>query len=363
MKKLAAAFTFLTWTFALMPIDAHSAFAQSVQVARRPAQADWTAIDFNFHTGEKMPALRLHYATLGNPKSPAVLVLHGTGGTGASMLSGEFGSELFGPGQPLDANKYFIILPDAIGSGQSAKPSDGLRMKFPQYNYDDIVAAQYRLLTEGLGLKHLYVVTGVSMGGMLTWTWAEAHPDFMDALVPLASTPTAMSGRNWMLRRMIIETIKRDPAWQNGDYTSQPPSLSIANTFFGIATSGGTLAIQKNAPTREAADRIVDARLAAQRNGDANDTIYQWNASRDFDPSPGLERIAAPLLAVNSADDERNPPETGIMQRQIARVKNGHFYLIPASENTSGHGTVNMARLWKSQLITFLASVPVSSTQ
>jgi len=325
--------------------------------AAAPQQRDWVAQDFSFHTGQTM-TLKLHYTTLGDPASPAVLVLHGTGGTGAGMVAGAFGGELFGPGQPLDAGRYFIILPDAIGSGGSSKPSDGLKMKFPRYNYDDIVAAQYRLLTEGLGIKHLRLVTGNSMGGMLTWMWGEAHPDFMDALLPLASTPGAMSGRNWMLRRMLIESIKADPAWKDGEYVTQPPALRTATILFGIATSGGTLALQASAPSREAADRLVDARLAAPQNADANNTIYQWDASRDYDPAPQLERITVPLLAINSADDERNPPETGILADAIARVKKGKFYLIPASAQTRGHGTAGIAKFWSGMLADFLESAP-----
>ena len=334
------------------------ALAAGAAQAATPQPGDWMLTNFTFHDGASMGPIRLHYTTLGDPHSPAVLVMPGTGGAGGEMLSAGFGGELFGPGQPLDAAKYFIILPDPIGAGGSSKPSDGLKMKFPHYNYDDIVASEYRLITEGLGVHHLYLVTGNSMGGMLTWLWGEAHPDFMDALVPLASTPAAMAGRNWMLRRMIVETIERDPAWKNGEYSAQPPSLRIATTFFGIATSGGTLAIQSQAPTREAADKIVEARLAGTSNADANDVIYQWDASRDYDPSPGLEKIKAPLLAITSADDERNPPETGIMARQIARLKNAHAYLIPASADTRGHGTTGMAKLWKAQLVAFLARLP-----
>ena len=325
--------------------------------ADTPHPADWTVPDFKFHSGETM-ALKLHYTTLGNPRSPAVLVMHGTGGNGAAMTTGPFGDALFGPGQPLDADKYFIILPDAIGAGASSKPSDGLKIKFPRYNYDDIVAAGYRLLTEKLGVKHLRLVTGNSMGGMLTWMWGEAHPDFMDALVPLASTPAPMAGRNWMLRRMLIESIKADPTWNNGNYTSQPPAFKTANIMFGIATTGGTLAIQKQAATHEAADRQVEARLNAPAGGDANDAIYQWDSSRDYDPSPGLERITAPLLAINSTDDERNPAETGLLQKGVARVKQGRAFLIPGSDATNGHGTTGVARNWSDQLRAFLASVP-----
>ena len=320
-------------------------------------EGDFVLKDFTFHDGAKLPALSIHYVTLGDPQSPAVLVLHGTNGNGASMLSPDFGGALFGPGQPLDAGKYFIILPDMIGAGKSSKPSDGLKMQFPRYNYDDMISAAYRLLTEGLKVKHLRLVTGNSMGGMLTWTFGEAYPGFMDALVPLASTPAPMSGRNWILRRMLVETIKADPAWNGGNYTSQPKSLKLANAFFGFATSGGNLGLQKQAPTREAADRLVDARLTAPATGDANDVIYQFEASRDYDPSPKLSRITAPVLAINSADDERNPNETGLLEKGIAQVKKGQIFLIPASADTRGHGTTGMAKLWRDRLATFLADL------
>jgi len=206
-----------------------------------PNEGDWIARDFRFHTGDVMPELRLHYTTVGAPSGQPVLILHGTTGSGATMLTPAFAGELFGPGQPLDASKYFIILPDAIGTGKSSKPSDGLRMKFPRYNYDDMVAAQYRLVTEGLGIRHLRLVLGNSMGGMHTWIWGVNYPEFMDALVPMASQPTEMSGRNWMMRRMLIDAIRNDPAWNNGDYTTQPRALQAANVFFGIATSGGMI--------------------------------------------------------------------------------------------------------------------------
>src|SRR5262247_3820037 len=260
-------------------------------------EGDWLARDFRFHTGEVMPELRLHYRTVGNPSGEPALILHGTGGSGANFLTPAFAGELFGSGQPLDASKYFIILPDAIGTGKSAKPSDGLRTTFPKYNYDDMVEAQYRLVTEGLGIRRLRLVLGNSMGGMQTWLWGERYPDVMDALVPMASQPTPMASRNWMLRRMMIETIRSDPDWNNGNYTSQPRSLRLASVFYAMATSGGTLAYQKLAPTREKADKLVDERLAAPAPADANDFLYQWDSSADYDPSPGLERIAAALLA------------------------------------------------------------------
>jgi homoserine O-acetyltransferase/O-succinyltransferase len=323
-----------------------------------PKEADWVAPDFKFHTGEVVPALRLHYTTIGNPDGEPVLVLHGTSQSGRAMLAPYFAGELFGPGQALDATKYFIILPDALGAGQSARPSEGMRTKFPQYDYDDMVLAQYRLVTEGLHIRHLRLVIGNSMGGMHVWLWGEAHPGFMDALVPMASQPTEMSSRNWMLRRMLIETIRQDPAYDNGNYTSQPPSLRLANVFMGIATSGGTIAYASIAPTREKADKFVDERLAAPMNADANDYIYQWDASRDYNAAPALAQIQAPLLAINSADDERNPPETGLMTQALTHVKTGHLLLIPASADTRGHGTAAYAKFWQQQLRDFMATVP-----
>ncbi len=337
-----------------------SMLALSAAAAEYPAptEGDWVARDFKFHTGEVMSELRLHYATIGDPAHEPVLILHGTTGSGGSMLTPAFADELFGAGQPLDASKYFIVLPDALGAGKSARPSDGMRAKFPRYNYDDMVLAQYRLVTEGLGLRHLRLVLGNSMGGMHTWIWGVTYPDFMDALVPMASQPTEMSSRNWMTRRMLIDAIRKDPAWDNGNYTTQPPSLRMANVFFGIATSGGTLAYQAMAPTREKADKLVDAREAAPFTADANDFLYQFDAARDYNPAPGLDRIRASLLAINSADDERNPPETGLMEQALKHVKNGRLLLIPASTETRGHGTTANAAFWKQQLQDFLNTVP-----
>jgi homoserine O-acetyltransferase len=324
--------------------------------AAEPVQGDFTIRDFRFRTGETLD-LRQHYTTLGDPKNPAVLVLHGTNGNGAGMLNAAFGGELFGAGQPLDAAKYFIVLPDSIGAGKSSKPSDGLRMKFPRYNYADMVTAQYRLLTGHLHVKHLRLVTGNSMGGMLSWTWAEQYPGFMDGAAPLASLPSVMASRNWALRRMVIESIKADPAWKGGDYTAQPPAMKYANAMFGIATSGGTLGWQARAATHAATDRIVDEMLAAPSHGDANDAIYQLDSSRDYDPAPGLESIQASVLAINSADDERNPVETNILQDSMKRLKDGHYYLIPASAGTRGHGTTGRAALWKDQRAAWLAAL------
>jgi len=319
-----------------------------------PREGDWEARNFQFGAGEVFDRLRLHYTTIGEASGDPVVLLHGTAGSGASFLNPGFAGELFGPGQPLDASRYFIILPDALGAGKSSKPSDGLRGRFPRYDYDDMVQAQYRLLTEGLGVRHLRLVIGNSMGGMQTWIWGETYPDFMDGLVPMASLPAAMSGRNWMMRRMLIDAIRWDPGWHGGDYDSQPKWIAAANVFFGIAMNGGTLALQKAAPTREAADRLVNERLAAPFAADANDFLYQWDASRDYDPGPSLERIRAPVLAINSADDERDPPETGIMERQLARLKSASLHLIPASDETAGHGTVGMAKFWKHELQSFL---------
>jgi homoserine O-acetyltransferase len=328
-----------------------------------PAQkeGDFIARDFRFHTGEVMPELRLHYTTIGAPSGEPVLVLHGTTGSGTALLSPTFAGELFGPGQALDAGKYYLILPDALGHGKSAKPSDGLRTKFPAYNYDDMVEAQYRLVSEGLGVKHLRLVLGNSMGGMNAWMWGEKYPDFMDALVPMASQPSEMSSRNWMMRRIIIDAIRNDPDWNNGNYTTQPRSARVGSVFYGMVSAGGTLAYQKAAPAREAADKLLDARLAAPFPADANDVLYQWNSSRDYNPSPDLEQIRAAVLAINSADDERNPPETGIMNRELKRIKNARLFLIPASEETRGHLTTGFAKFWKEQVRDFLASVPKQS--
>ncbi len=322
-----------------------------------PKEADWTASGFRFHTGEVVPALRLHYTTVGSPSGEPVLVLHGTAGSGTGMMTPAFAGELFGPGQPLDAAKYFVILPDAIGAGKSAKPSDGLRAKFPRYNYDDMVLAQYRLVTEGLGIRHLRLVIGNSMGGMHTWLWGVKYPEFMDAMVPMACQPTEMSGRNWMMRRMLIDAVRKDPDWKGGDYVAQPRALRVAAVFFGIATIGGSQAYYKAAPTREKADKLIDDRLAAPFTADANDFLYQWESSSDYNPTPELGRIRAAVLAINSADDERNPPELGIMERELPRIKGARLYLIPGSEETRGHGTTGMARFYKTQLSDFLASV------
>jgi homoserine O-acetyltransferase len=323
-----------------------------------PKEADWVAREFRFHTGETLPEVRLHYTTIGAPSGEPVLVLHGTAGSGATLLTKDFAGELFGPGQPLDANRYFVILPDALGTGKSTRPSDGLRARFPKYNYEDMVLAQYRLVTEGLGIKHLRLVLGNSMGGMQTWIWGAKYPEFMDALVPMACQPTEMSGRNWMLRRMLVDAIRSDPEWNGGNYSAQPRGMQRILVQFGIATSGGSQGFYKQAPTRAQADAIVAQRLAQPFRGDANDVLYQWESSDDYNPSPGLERIRATLVAINAADDERNPPEFGILEREIKRVKNGRYVLIPASEETRGHATTGNAALWKQHLADLLQRAP-----
>ncbi len=322
-----------------------------------PREASWVARDFRFHTGEVLPEVKLAYTTIGTPGAPPVLILHGTAGSARSLLNPGFAGELFGPGQPLDAQRHFIILPDALGAGASAKPSDGLRGRFPRYNYADMVQAQHRLVAEGLGLGHLKLVLGNSMGGMHCWLWGVTHPGFMDALVPMASQPTEMAARNWMLRRLLVESIRRDPAYADGNYTTAPPSLRMANVFYATATNGGTQALQAQAPTRAQADALVEQRLGANPPADANDFVYQWDSSRDYNPAPLLERIQARVLAINAADDERNPPETGVMQAALRRIPNARLHLIPASAETAGHGTTGQARFWREALREFMAAL------
>jgi homoserine O-acetyltransferase len=323
-----------------------------------PRQGDWVAKDFRFHTGDTMPELRLHYTTVGEPSGQPVLVLHGSGGSAASMLTPTFAGELFGPGQPLDAAKYYIIIPDGIGHGKSSKPSDGMKTAFPKYDYADMVDAQYRLVHDGLGIRHLRLVIGNSMGGMHSWIWGERYPGMMDALVPMASQPTEMAARNWILRRTMLETIRNDPDYNDGNYTSQPRMMKYAIAAYRFASAGGTLGYQTLAPTAAKADRMVDEQLALPVTADANDFIYQWDASHDFNPSPNLEKIEATTLAINAADDERNPPETGITDAAIKRIKNGRLYLIPASAETRGHLTTGNAKFYKQQLQELLATAP-----
>ena len=323
-----------------------------------PRQGDWTLKNFTFHTGETMPELKMHYTTVGDPSGQPVLVLHGTGGSGASMLTLAFAGELFGAGQPLDASKYYLIIPDSVGHGQSSKPSDGLKTTFPKYDYADMVDAQYRLVKEALGIKHLRLVIGNSMGGMHTWVWAVRYPDFMDVAVPMASQPTEMAARNWMLRRTMLETIRNDPDYKGGNYTTQPRMMKYAVTAYGIATAGGSLGYQTLASTAAKADTMVDERLATPVTADANDYIYQWESSHDYNPTAELDKINATLLAINAADDERNPPETGLTDAAIKRIRNGRLYLIPASTETRGHSTTGNARFYVEQLRELLQSAP-----
>jgi len=310
----------------------------------------WIAKDFQFHTGETFKEVKIGYITLGDPSKPAVLILHGTAGSAKGMLGKDFGGELFQAGQPLDASKYFIIIPDAIGVGKSSKPSDGMKAQFPRYNYTDMVQGQYRLVSEGLGVKHLKLVLGNSMGGMQTWLWGTNYPGYADYLVPMASTPSAMSGRNWMMRRFISESIRRDPAWNGGNYEVQPKGAHLASVFYPFATTGGNQRLQRLAPDSDKADAIVNERLNTPLAMDANDFLYQWESSRDFNPSPDLEKIKAKVLVINSADDERNPPELGIMQKELKRVKSAELFLIPASDQTLGHSTTGQAKWWKDKL-------------
>src|ERR1044071_3645248 len=344
----------LRFALALM-LFAFPAFAADYPA---PKEGEWVAKNFKLHTGEVMPEVKLHYTTGGDPSNPVIVVLHGTGGSARSQLSAGFAGNLFGKGQPLDGEKYYIVIPDAFGHGKSTKPSDGLKTKFPKYNYADMVEGQYRLLSEGLGIKHVRMIIGNSMGGMQVWMWGEKYPGYMDTLVPMASQPTAMAARNWMLRRMMLESIRQDPEYANGNYTKQPGSLKLASVFYGLATSNGTLNLQKQGPTTALADKVVDARLAAPMTSDANDFLWQWGSSADYDPEPGLEKIEATLLLINAADDERNPPETGLTEAAMKRVKNGKLFLIPASEQTAGHGTTGNAKHYSKELDELLKTAP-----
>ncbi len=331
----------------------------------QPAEADFTMQDFRFASGESLPQLRIHYRTLGTARTDAhgvvrnaVLIMHGTGGSGASLIREEFAGELFAPGQPLDAARYFLILPDGIGHGRSSKPSDGLHARFPHYGYRDMVEAEFRLLTEGLKVNHARLVMGTSMGGMHTWLWGELHPQFMDALMPLASLPTQVSGRNRVWRRLIMDAIRNDPDWAGGEYKAQPPAVRTALQMLWLMGSNPVLR-QQEAPTLALADQVIDRAVAVQLpSADANDLLYQVSASQDYDPGPALERIEAPLLAVNSADDLINPPELGILEREIVRVPHGRALVIPYSEHTHGHGSHTYARLWRDDLVQLLSAAP-----
>lgn len=331
-----------------------------------PTEGDFTIKDFTFTTGEKLAELRLHYTTLGTPVrdasgkvTNAVLIMHGTGGSGRGFLSQTFAGMLFGAGQLLDATKYYIILPDDIGHGESSKPSDGLHMKFPRYTYTDMVVGEYRLVTEGLNVNHMRLVMGTSMGAMHTWMWGEMYPDFMDALMPLASAPVEIGGRNRMLRKMIMDSIRRDPNWNDGEYKGPLTGMMPAQFALFIMTST-PLQLYKQSPTREQADQAFERRFYATptRPTDPNDMLYQYDCSRDYNPAPALEKIKAPLYAVNSADDQVNPPELGILEREIQRVKRGRYILIPTSDETRGHGTHSLPAIWGKYLAELLNEKP-----
>ena len=328
-----------------------------------PAEGDFVIRDFHFASGESLPQLRIHYRTIGERRTDAhgavrnaVLIMHGTGGNGGNLVRDEFAGELFGPGQPLDAARFFLVLPDGIGHGKSSKPSDGLHGHFPHYAYNDMVQAQYLLLTQGLKVNHARLVMGTSMGGMHTWLWGEQHPQFMDALMPLASLPTQISGRNRVWRKTIIDAITHDPDWNGGDYQTEPPSLRTALQMIWLVGSNPVLRYRE-APTLATADEVIDAAVArGLKSEDANDILYAVAASRDYDPGPGLENIQAPLTAVNSADDLINPPELGILEREIKRVPHGRAIVIPFSESTRGHGSHTYALLWRQYLEELLKS-------
>jgi homoserine O-acetyltransferase len=333
------------------------------------AQGDFVMRDFHFADGSVLPELRIHYVTLGAPRRDAsgtvrnaVLILHGTTGNGAGFLRPQFAGELFGPGELLDTATHYIILPDGIGTGKSSKPSDGLHARFPHYGYRDMIVAQHRLVADGLHVNHLLLVMGTSMGGMQTWMWGEAYPDFMDGLVPLASVPTQIAGRNRMMRTMMIDDIRNDPEWKHGDYATQPAGLTAAVQLLFMMTSS-PLQLQKQAPARDSADSYIHHYLErVVASEDANDYLYQFAASSDYNPAPDLEHIIAPVLAINSADDQVNPPELGLVERLIARVKHGRYVLIPISDKTRGHGTHSLPAVWKGYLAELLARIDRART-
>jgi homoserine O-acetyltransferase len=336
-----------------------------------PTEAEFVLQNFKFGTGETLPQLRLHYRTIGTPRRDAsgvvrnaVLILHGTGGAGAGFLSQTFGGELFGAGQLLDATKYFIVLPDGIGHGKSSKPSDGLHARFPKYTYDDMVRSQHELLTEGLKVNHLRLIMGTSMGAMHCWVWGEMYPDFVDGLVPLASAPTQIAGRNRVMRRMIMDSITHDPAYKNGEYTEQPHDGLVGALNLLMMMTSSPIGWHRSGPTRDGADQWYENQIAARlKNTDANDMLYQYSASRDYDPSPNLEKITAHLMAINSADDVVNPPELGLMEKLMPRVKYGRYVLLPTTEQTRGHGTHSMPAIWGRYLAEFLAQLTPAASQ
>ena len=337
--------------------DGAAAQGDGVKEYPAPERGFFTIKDFQFDSGETLGELRQSYLTIGKSKrgadgkiNNAVLIMHGTTGQAAGFLSDRFAGHLFGEGQLLDANEYFIILTDAVGHGQSSRPSDGLRMKFPKYTYDDMVRAQHQLMTEHLGIERLRLVMGTSMGGMMSWVWGYTYPDFMDALMPLASLPVEIAGRNRMQRKMMMDAIRYDPAWNDGEYDSQPIGLKSA-THALIFMISSPLQWQKDAPTRETSEAMLE-RLVNRfyNNLDANDVIYQFDASRYYNPQPHLGKIKAPLIAINSADDQVNPPELGILEAEIANVKNGRAIVLPITDKTRGHGTHSIPAIWGDHL-------------
>ncbi len=327
-----------------------------------PVEGDFVVHDFHFRSGETLPELRLHYTAFGKPArdargrvTNAVLVLHGTGGSGRQFVRPEFSGVLFGPGQLLDVTRYYVVLPDGIGHGKSSKPSDGLHARFPQYDYDDMVEAQYRLLSEGLGVDHLRLVMGTSMGCMHAWVWGETHPEFVDAMMPLACLTVEIAGRNRMWRKMTMDAIRNDPEWKGGEYSAEPQAALRTALDIILIAGSAPLRMQTLFPTRDAADKYLDDYMRSRaKDLDANDLLYQVNASRKYNPSPGLEKIQARVMYVNSADDFINPPELGIAEREIKRVKNGRFVLLPISPETRGHGTHTMAAVWQQYLAELL---------
>ena len=350
----------LFWLVAILAFGAVPLWGQQPEAQ----EGDFLARDFRFHSGETLPELRLHYRTLGRlardaqgRATNAVLILHGTGGSGRQFLVPQFAGVLFGPGQLLDTSRYFIILPDGVGHGGSSKPSDALRARFPQYDYDDMVAAQYRLVTKGLGVDHLRLVMGTSMGCMHSWVWGETYPDFMDALMPLACLPVAIAGRNRVWRKMVMDAIRTDPEWKDGEYTSQPRAALRTAVDLLLIAGSAPLQMQKDSATRDAADKYLEDYVGRRLPLlDANDLLYQVNASRNYDPSQQLEKIKAPVMHINSADDSINPPELGIAEREIKKVKNGRFVLLPISNQTRGHGTHTWAAVWQQYLAELLKS-------
>jgi len=337
--------------------------AASVSAADFPApsERDFVLTNFLFRSGQSLPELRMHFITFGKPERDAnglvrnaVLILHGTTGSCGQFLVPQFAGELFNPGQPLDIQRYYIVIPDNIGHGKSSKPSDGLRAKFPNYGYRDMIEAQFRLLTEGLAVNHLRLVMGTSMGGMHTWLWGEEHPDFMDALMPLASLPTQISGRNRVWRRMIIDSIRNSPDWQDGNYQVQPSGLRVALETLYFMGENPVLRMNEGPSLKQSDERLDHYVDGAMKRVDANDILYALASSSDYDPAPGLDRIKAPLLAINSADDLINPPELGVLERNLKQVKNARAIVIPYGADTVGHGSHTKAVLWKSDLVNFL---------